>query len=57
MTIYRKNLQYTQDLQKRHYDKVTKPRNYALDNKILLNNKYIKIKRNSKVKLMFFGPF
>ena len=53
----RKNLQHTQELQKRAYDKGTKPRSYVFDEKVWLNNKYIKIKCNRKLEAKFFEPF
>ena len=46
MTICRKNLCHTQELQKRAHDKSVKPRSYAPGNKDWLNSKYIKTKQN-----------
>ena len=57
MAAYRENLQHTQELQKRAHDKRIKPRSYAPDEKIWLNSKYIKTKRNRKLEAKFFGPF
>ncbi len=57
MTICQKNLQYTQELQKQHYDKGTKLRSYAPSNKVWLNSKYIKTKQNRKLEAKFFWPF
>lgn len=58
MTICRKNLHYIQKFQKQYYNKVTKPRSYALGDKVWLNNKYIKTKnRNCKLEAKFFGTF
>lgn len=57
MTIYKKNLQHIQDLQKRHYYKVIKSRSYVLSEKVWLNSKYTKIKQNRKLKTKFFGLF
>ena len=57
MIVYRKNLYYTQKLQKQAYDKNVKPRSYAFSNKIWLNSKYIKTKQNQNLKAKFFGPF
>lgn len=51
-----KNLLYTQELQKCAYNKSVKPWNYALNEKILLNNKLIKTKRNQNLKAKFFYP-
>ena len=57
MVMCRENLQYTQDFQKRVYNKGTKPRSFAPSNKVWLNSKYIKTKRNWKLEAKFFGPF
>ena len=53
----RENLQHAQKLQKRAHNKGTKPRSYAPGEKVWLNNKYIKTKRNRKLEAKFFGPF
>ncbi len=52
-----RNLLHTQELQKRAYDKRVKSRSYAPGEKVWLNSKYIKTKRNKKFKSKFFGPF
>ena len=57
MAACREKLQYAQELQKRAYNKRTKPRSYAPNKKIWLNSKYIKTKYNQKLELKFFGPF
>lgn len=57
MNICQENLYYTQELQKRLYNKHTKPSHYALGNKVWLNYKYIKTKQNWKLKAKFFGLF
>ena len=57
MTVYWENLHHAQELQKRAYDKGTKPRSYAPSDKVWLNSKYIKTKRNRKLESKFFGPF
>ena len=57
MTVCRENLHHAQELQKRAHDKGVKPRSYAPCDKIWLNNKYIKIKRNWKLEAKFFRPF
>lgn len=41
----------------RAYNKGVKRRSYTLGKKILLNNKYIKIKQNKKLEKKFFGLF
>ena len=55
--ICQQNLLYTQKLQKRAYDKSMKPQSYAPGEKVWLNSKYIKTKRNRKLEAKFFGPF
>ena len=57
MAVCWKNLQHAQNLQKRAHNKGTKPRSYALGDKVWLNNKYIKTKHNWKLEAKFFGPF
>ena len=57
MAAWRENLQHAQELQKRAHDKETKPRSYAPSEKVWLNSKYIKTKRNRKLEAKFFGPF
>ena len=46
MIVCRENLHHAQELQKRAHDKGVKPRSYAPGEKIWLNSKYIKTKRN-----------
>ncbi len=57
MEVCCQNFLHAQDLQKRAYDKGVKSRSYAPGEKIWLNSKYIKTKRNKKLKSKFFGPF
>ena len=57
LTIYKENLQHTQELQKQYHNKHAKPRSYTLGKKIWLNSKYIKIKQNCKLKTKFFELF
>ena len=57
MIVYCKNLHHAQKLQKRAHNKEVKLQNYALGEKIWLNSKYIKTKRNRKLEAKFFGPF
>ena len=57
MTVCQENLQHAQKLQKQAYNKGVKPRSYAPGDKVLLNSKYIKTKRNWKLEAKFFGPF
>ncbi len=51
------NLLHAQELQKRAHDKGVKSRSYTLGEKVWLNSKYIKTKRNKKLESKFFGPF
>ena len=57
MIVCRKNLYHAQELQKQAHDKGVKSRSYASDDKVWLNSKYIKTKRNRKLEAKFFGPF
>ena len=57
VTVCWENLHDTQELQKRAYNKGVKPRSYTPNDKVWLNNKYIKTKRNSKLEAKFLGPF
>ena len=57
LIVCRKNLQHVQDFQKRHNDKNVKLRSYAPGDNVWLNSKYIKTKRNRKLKAKFFGSF
>ena len=55
--VYQENLQHVQNLQKQAYNKSTKPRSYASNDKVWLNSKYIKTKRNRKLEARFFRLF
>ena len=57
MTVCRKNLHHTQELQKQAHNKGVKPKSYALSDKIWLNSKYIKTIQNRKLETKFFGLF
>ena len=57
MIVYCKNLYHAQEHQKQAHDKEVKPRSYAPSEKIWLNSKFIKSKRNRKLEVKFFGPF
>ena len=50
-------LYYAQEVQKRAYNKGVKPKSYTPSDKVWLNNKYIKTKRNYKLDAKFFGLF
>ncbi len=51
------NLLHAQELQKRAYDKGVKSRSYTPGEKVWLNSKYIKTKKNKKLESKFFEPF
>ena len=57
MTVYQQNLYHTQELQKRAHNKGVKHQNYAPGEKVWLNSKYLKIKRNHKYEAKFLGLF
>ena len=57
ITVCRENLYYAQKLQKQANNKDVKPRSYAPSEKVWLNSKYIKTKRNQKLEAKFFEPF
>ena len=57
MIVCQENLYHAQELQKRAYDKRVKPRSYVPGEKVWLNSKYIKTKRNRMLEAKFFGPF
>ena len=57
MFICRENLYHFQKLQKQANDKGVKPKSYAPNDKVWLNSKYIRRKRNCKLETKFFEPF
>ncbi len=57
MAVCYQNIFYVQELQKKTYNKGVKSCSYAPGEKVWLNRKYIKIKRNKKLKNKFFGLF
>ena len=57
MTVCWKNLHYAQEFQKRAHNENVKPKSYTSGDKVWLNKKYIKTKRNWKLEAKFFGPF
>ena len=57
MIVCGENLYYAQKLQKQANEKGVKPRSYAPGDKVWLNNKYIKTKRNRKLEAKFFRLF
>ena len=57
MTVCRKNIYHAQELQKQAHNKGLKPRNYARNDKVWLNSKYIKTTQNWKLETNFFRSF
>ena len=57
LNVSRQNLLHAQDFQKRAHDKGQKPQSYVPDEKVWLNSKYIKNKRNRKLEAKVFRPF
>ena len=57
MNIYCQNFLHAQDLLKQALNKVVKPWIYASGEKVWLNSKHIKTKRNQKLRAKFFGLF
>ena len=57
MDICQQNLLHAQEFQKKAHDKGVKPQSYAPREKVWLNSKYIKTKRNQKLEAKFFCPF
>ena len=57
IVVCRKNLYHAQEFQKRAHNKGFKLCNYAPGEKVWLNSKFIKTKRNRKLEAKFFGPF
>ena len=57
MIVCRENFHHAQELQKRVHNKEVKPQSYFPVEKVWLNSKYIKTKRNRKLEAKIFGPF
>ena len=57
ITICWQNLYHAQKLQKQAQNKGVKLRSYTPNDKIWLNDKYIKTKQNQQLEAKFFGPF
>ena len=57
MAVCKENLKHDQELQKQAYNKETKPTSYAPYEKVWLNSRYIKTKRNRKLEAKFFEFF
>ena len=57
MAACQQNLHHAQELQKQAHNKDVKPQSYIPGDKVWLNSKYLKTKRNRKLEAKFFGPF
>lgn len=55
--MYQKNFHYFSKFQKRANSKNVKLKSYAFVDKIWINYKYFKIKKNQRLKFIFFGSF
>lgn len=56
-SVLRESLQRAQNDQAKFKDKRTKPRTYKVGEKVYLNGKNIRTKRNNKLEWNMFGPF
>ncbi len=57
MEVFYQNFLHAQVLQKKAHNKRVKSRSYTPVEKVWLNSKYIKTKRNKKLESKFFEPF
>ena len=57
INICHQNLLHAQDLQKQANNKRLKLWNYTPNEKVWLNSRYIKTKKNQKLEAKYFGPF
>ena len=57
MAVCQQNLHHAQKLQKQAYDKRVKPQSYASGDKVWLNSKHLRTKRNRKLEVKFLGFF
>ena len=57
IAAYQQNLYHAQEIQKQAHNKRVKPQSYAPGEKIWLNSKYLKTKRNCKLEAKFLGFF
>ena len=57
MAVCQQNLYHAQELQKRAHDKGVKPSSYAPGDKVWLNSKHLRTKRNRKLEAKFLGLF
>ena len=57
ISVGKENLKHAQKLPKRYHDKYVKPKSYTPGDKIWLNSKFIKTKRNRKLEFKYFKHF
>ena len=57
MVVCQQNFYHAQELQKRAHNKGVKAQSYALGNKVWLNSKHLRTKRNRKLEAKFLGYF
>ena len=57
MIVWQENLHHAQEFQTRTHNQGVKPRSYAPGEKVWINSKYIRTKRNRKLEAKFFGQF
>ena len=57
MAICQQNLHHAQEFQKQAHNKGVKPRSYAPCDKVWLNSKHLRTKRNCKLEAKFLGLF
>ena len=57
IAVYQQNFYHAQKLQKWAHNKEVKPQSYALGDKVWLNSKHLKTKRNRKLEVKFLGLF
>ena len=57
MPVCQQNIHHIQKLQKQGHNKGVKPQSYAPGEKVWLNSKFFKTKRNGKLESMFLSLF
>ena len=57
MAVCQQNLYHAQELLKRAHNKGVKPQSYALGDKVWLNSKHFRTKRNRRLEAKFLGLF
>ena len=57
IAVCQQNLYHAQELQKQAHNKGVKPQSYVPGDKVWLNNKHLRTKRNYKLEAKFLGLF